>query len=259
MKRLNTNTNLEWLEPDWAAPVHVRAISTTRRGGVSTAPHDSFNLAGHVGDDEVHVNENRRRLIEDLDIPAEPVWLNQVHGCGVAELGTEDCASPIAADAAWTDRPGEVCVVMTADCLPLLICDDQGTQVAAIHAGWRGLCEGVIEATLARFRGPSANLHAWLGPAIGPDAFEVGPEVRDAFIARDTAADVAFRPGAGDKWFADLYQLARQRLRKAGVAAISGGEHCTYSDAGRFFSYRRDGQTGRMATLIWITGENGDE
>jgi len=251
------NNGLTWLEPGWPVPPQVRAVSTTRLGGLSAAPHDSFNLAGHVGDDDAHVIANRRRLIQALDIPAEPVWLNQIHGCGVADLGAG--ISPISADAAWTDRPNEVCVVMTADCLPLLLCDAEGTQVAAVHAGWRGLCEGVIEAALARFSGPASGLRAWLGPAIGPDAFEVGPEVRAAFLAVDEAAGTAFRPGTGGKWFADLYALARLRLRGAGVDAISGGEHCTYSDAERFFSYRRDGITGRMATLIWIAGENSDE
>ncbi|MBU0499169.1 MAG: peptidoglycan editing factor PgeF [Gammaproteobacteria bacterium] len=256
MPNFQSDSNgLEWLEPEWSAPAHVRAVSTTRLGGMSAAPHNSLNLAGHVGDDKVNVSENRRRLIQALEIPAEPVWLNQVHGCGVAELSNRSKSQiPIAADAAWTDRPGEVCVVMTADCLPLLICDEAGTQVATVHAGWRGLCEGVIEAALARFHSPTSNLHAWLGPAIGPDAFEVGPEVRAAFLALDAAAGVAFRPGQGDKWFADIFALARQRLRKAGIEAISGGGHCTFSDEEHFFSYRRDGVTGRMATLIWIEG-----
>ncbi len=246
----------EWLQPEWPAPAAVRAAATTRIGGVSAAPFHSLNLAGHVGDDERAVSENRSGLVQTLGLPAEPRWLNQVHGCDVAAIPSCDSFD---ADAAWSDRPGDVCVVMTADCLPLLMCNSAGTGVAAVHAGWRGLCDGVIEAALSRFSVPSGDLMAWLGPAIGPRAFEVGGEVREAFVRRDKEAEEAFVAGEQGKWLADLFALARMRLRKAGVEAVYGGGLCTYSDEERFFSYRRDGVTGRMASLIWIEEERDDE
>ncbi len=238
-----------WIVPAWPAPANVKALSTTRAGGVGTAPFDSLNLGTHVGDDPAVVAANRARLRGLL--PAEPCWLNQVHGTTVVDLASH--AGVPDADAAVSRRPGAVCVVMTADCLPVLLCDRAGTVVGAAHAGWRGLQGGVIEATVRAMGVPAAGLVAWLGPAIGPDAFEVGDEERAAFVADDPAAAAAFRPaGPAGKWLADLYLLARQRLAALGVASVHGGDACTVTDAARFFSYRRDGRTGRMASLVWL-------
>ena len=236
--------------PDWPAPVRVRAVSTTRCGGVSPSPYASLNLAEHVGDNPVCVAENRRRLAAMAEYPAEPAWLEQVHG--IHTVAAETVRAPVAADAAWTRAAGRPCVVMTADCLPVLLCDRAGTVVAAAHAGWRGLVGGVIAATVARMDTPSTELLAWLGPAIGSDAFEVGEEVRAAFLALDAGAAVCFRPSPAGRWLADIYELARRQLRRLGVAAIYGGEFCTFSEPERFFSYRRENRTGRMATLIWL-------
>jgi len=183
-------------------------------------------------------------------LPSKPVWLEQVHGTAVLKLDGEPYASK-RADASYSNTPGTVCAVMTADCLPVLFCNRDGSEVAAAHAGWRGLCAGVLEETVACFADKPENLLAWLGPAIGPDAFEVGPEVREAFMAHDAAAESAFRP-QGEKYFADIYQLARQRLASVGVEHIYGGEHCTFSQQDDFFSYRRDKTTGRMASFIWL-------
>ena len=236
--------------PDWPAPPNVKAVVTTRRGGVSEAPYDSFNLGSHVGDEPARVARNRALLKEFAALPADPLWLQQVHGCGVAQFGGE--LPPIEADAATTFVPGRVCAVLTADCLPLLICNRSGTRVAAVHAGWRGLVSGVIEATLERF-GKEDELLVWLGPAIGPTAFEVGKEVRDAFLSDDPQAETGFMPGRPGHWMADLYLLARRRLALPRVAFVGGGEYCTHSESDRFFSYRRDGITGRMASLVWLT------
>lgn len=243
-------TELSFIEPDWPAPPTVRAVSTTRQGGVSQPPWDSLNLALHVGDDPAHVAANRARLAAQADLPAAPRWLEQVHGttvCGDGQAGG-------VADAAVSHRVAEVCAVMTADCLPVLMCDRRGLHVAAAHAGWRGLAAGVLETTVAAMTCPPAQILAWLGPAIGPAAFEVGAEVRDAFlaVAAEDAATVAaaFHP-VGRRWHADIYALARQHLARAGVHAVYGGGACTWSDGRRFFSYRRDGATGRMASLIW--------
>jgi len=239
----------EWIIPDWPAPQHVRACSTTRHGGVSAAPWDSLNLGGHVGDAESHVAQNRQRLIEQLALPKMPQWLDQVHGQIVARLPATE---PLpCADAAITRESGVVCAVMTADCLPVLFCSKDGSEVAAAHAGWRGLCNGVLEQTLSQFHCPANDIHAWLGPAIGPQAFEVGPEVRSAFMAHELQAEQAFRP-VGSKYFADIWLLARQRLQAAGVHSISGTMRCTFHERDDFFSFRRDGVTGRMATLIWL-------
>ncbi len=234
--------------PDWPAPAAVRALQTLRTGGVSAAPWASFNLGTHVGDAPGHVAANRARLGSLL--PAPPLWLNQVHGTAVADA---DAAAGLPdADAAVSRLPGRVCAVMTADCLPVLLCDCDGTVVGAVHAGWRGLCAGVIEATVAAMRVPPERLLAWLGPAIGPATFEVGDEVRAAFVAHDAQAAAAFRAAAPGKWLADIFLLARQRLARAGVGAVHGGGQCTVADEVRFFSYRREGTTGRMATLIWL-------
>ncbi|MBL8249886.1 MAG: peptidoglycan editing factor PgeF [Candidatus Competibacter sp.] len=236
--------------PGWPAPARVRAVSTTRRGGVSPPPYDSLNLAGHVGDDPACVAENRQRLAAAIGLSADPAWLHQVHGAAVVAAETVD--APVAADAAWTRKSGRACVVMTADCLPVLLCDRAGTVVAAAHAGWRGLAGGVIAATVAAMPVPSAGLLAWLGPAIGPEAFEVGDEVRAAFLALDAGNAACFRPSPAGRWLADIYALARRQLRGLGVAAVYGGEFCTFNDSARFFSYRREGKTGRMATLIGL-------
>lgn len=236
--------------PNWPAPNRVRAISTTRRGGVSRSPYDSFNLAAHVGDDPAHVAANRRRLATLAGHVTEPAWLEQVHGTTV--VAAEAVLSPVAADAAWTRVPSLPCVVMTADCLPVLLCDRAGTVVAAVHAGWRGLAGGVIAATVTRLGAPPADLLAWLGPAIGPAAFEVGDEVRAAFLALDKANASCFQPSPTGRWLADLYGLARLQLRRLSVTAIYGGDACTFSEPERFFSYRRENRTGRMATLIWL-------
>ena len=242
--------NDDFLLPDWPAPANVRAVVTTRRGGVSPPPYDTFNLATHVEDDPRAVAANRARLIEALALPAEPLWLNQIHGTGVVDAAS--AAQGGDADGAFATAPGVVCAVMTADCLPVLLCDRSGTRVAAAHAGWRGLLGGVVEAAAAALDRPAHELLAWLGPAIGPDAFEVGEEVRAAFLADDPGAGAAFRPSPAGRWLADIYALARRRLARMGVTSVHGGGLCTLNDAERFYSYRRDGRTGRMASLIWL-------
>ena len=240
----------ECIVPRWPAPARVRAVSTTRHGGVSRPPHDTFNLADHVGDDPGSVAANRVFLARSLALPAIPAWLQQVHGTQVVDAA--GVTSPVAADAAYTLEPGVVCAVLTADCLPVLLCDRRGQVVAAAHAGWRGLVAGVIERTVAALPVSGGELMAWLGPAIGAAAYVVGEDVRAAFIAHDPAAAMAFRPAAHGGWHADLYRLARQRLQGQGVSAVHGGEFCTHQDGVRFYSYRRDGITGRMASLIWL-------
>jgi hypothetical protein len=237
------------IAPNWPAPANVKALQTTRKGGGSAAPYASLNLGSHVGDNPLVVARNRM-LLEPL-MPSEPVWLNQVHGVTVADAGHAGCLPQ--ADASVSTHRGAVCVVMTADCLPLLLCDDQGSVVAAAHAGWRGLCDGVIEQTVRAMKVPANSLMAWLGPAIGAAVFEVGDEVRAAFVAHQPHAAAAFVAGAGGKWMADIYQLARLRLQALGIQRIYGGGLCTYSDPERFYSYRRDGATGRMGTFIWLS------
>lgn len=239
------------LRPDWPAPANVHAVCSTRLGGCSVGPFASLNLGGHVGDEPAKVAQNRQQYQQAAAMPNAPVWLNQVHGVTVATL-THNSQSGITADAAISHQPDIVATVMTADCLPLLLCDTAGTQVAAVHAGWRGLCDGIIEATLRTFT-PGAAVLAYLGPAISQAAFEVGTEVRDAFIAHDPSATKAFIAGKAGKYHADLYQLARQRLAACGVSQVYGGDYCTYQNSALFFSYRRDGQTGRMASSIWLS------
>jgi hypothetical protein len=234
--------------PEWPAPARVKCLMTTRAGGVSQAPWGSLNLGDHVGDDPAHVAANRARLCRQL--PAEPGWLRQVHSARVVELGRE---SNREADAALTRQSKQVCAILTADCLPVLLCDRAGSVVAAAHAGWRGLADDVLEATVAAMRVPPGEVLAWMGAAIGPQAFEVGDEVRQAFVAQHAEASVAFVPQPmPGKWLADIYQLARIRLKHAGVQAIYGGGRCTFNEADSFYSYRRDGVTGRMAALIWL-------
>ncbi len=245
-----------FIRPRWPAPPGVAAAVTTRAGGASRPPFDGFNLADHVGDDPAAVAANRARLRAALDLPGEPAWLRQVHGCGVAVLTAAPAATP-EADAAVTAAPGVVCAVLTADCLPVLLCSRDGGRVGAVHAGWRGLAAGVLEAAVAALGVPPADVLAWLGPAIGPSAFQVGPEVRAAFVETDPGAEEAFVPDGGDRWRADLQALARRRLAACGVEQVFGGGPCTHGDPARFYSYRRDGVTGRMAALIWRKGAGG--
>jgi len=239
------------LTPEWRAPRSVRAAFTLRGGGVSAAPFDSLNLGAHVGDSSAAVAENRRRVREGLHLPAEPVWLEQVHGTRVADLDAPQEAGA-GADAAITRRAGRVCVVQVADCMPVLFAARDASAVALAHAGWRGLAAGVLEATLARLGVAAGELIAWLGPAISARHFEVGDEVRTAFLERDRGAAAAFTGNARGRWQCDLAALARRRLSALGVTEISGGSWCTYADPGRFFSFRRDGRCGRMAALIWL-------
>lgn len=236
------------LIPGWPAPGNVRALQTTRTGGVSTAPYDSLNLGNHVGDAPMAVARNRM-LLNTL-LPSEPVWLEQVHGTSVANADLASCS--VQADACIARQRGSVCVVMTADCLPVLLCDAQGSVVGAAHAGWKGLAAGVIEATVQAMGAAPQHLMAWLGPAISQQAFEVGGEVRALFVDADPHAAAAFMPGKDGKWFADIYALARLRLDAMGVGQVYGGGHCTHRERERFYSYRRDGVTGRMGTFIWI-------
>ncbi|MBA4143134.1 MAG: peptidoglycan editing factor PgeF [Nitrosospira sp.] len=241
-----------WIVPDWPAAGNVKALFTTRNGGVGSAPYDSLNLGDHVGDDPLIVRQNRallRRLV-----PNEPCWLKQVHGTHSLSIDDGNCAVR-QGDAAFSRRPGNICAVLVADCLPVLLCDRAGTVVGVIHAGWRGMAEGVIECAVSAIGAAGNPVIAWLGPAIGPNHFEVGDEVREAFISHHKQAGAAFLPcNSRDdgKWLADLFLLARQRLAQAGVHEVFGGGKCTYSDPARFFSYRRDGNTGRMAGLIWL-------
>jgi len=240
----------QFIIPDWPAPANVRAAVTTRIGGVSHAPYDSFNLATHVGDDPATVRENRVRLRAASALPAEPLWLKQVHGVAVVDAAQGGMEPE--ADGAFAAQPGAVCAVLTADCLPVLLCNRAGTKVAALHAGWRGLAGGVIEAGVKALAHPGSELLAWLGPAIGPACFEVGPEVRAAFVLQDAQAVQAFHAAGEIKYLADIYLLARQRLQCLGVSAVYGGGFCTVANSARFYSYRRDGATGRMASLIWL-------
>ncbi len=241
---------LRWIEPDWPAPPGVRVISTLRPGGVSTGPYASLNLAAHVGDRPAAVTENRARLRQAAALPGEPLWLEQVHGVDV--LVHEGTPATRSADASVAFEPGRVCAVMTADCLPIVLTDRAGTRVGVAHAGWRGLLAGVVETTIDRLGCPPQDLLAWLGPAIGAGAFEVGAEVRDAYARRSAALAEAFAANERGRYRADLYHLARAVLAAVRVTAVHGGRWCTHAEADRFFSYRRDGTTGRMATLAWL-------
>jgi YfiH family protein len=237
--------------PGWPAPANVKALQTTRRGGISGTPYDSFNLGNHVGDEPLAVERNR--ILLNTLLPSEPVWLEQSHGIVVVNADRADCVPQ--ADACIARHRAAVCVVMTADCLPILLCDQQGSVVGAAHAGWKGLAAGVIEATVRAMNVAPQNLMAWLGPAISQQAFKVGHEVHAAFIAAHPQAASAFIPAPkeeGKKWFADIYALARLRLNALGITKIYGGDRCTYRERELFFSYRRDGTTGRMGTFIWL-------
>ncbi len=256
--------SVAWLEPDWPAPATVRALSTWRCGGASLSPYASLNLGGHVGDSADAVAENRRRLAAAAGLPAEPVWLTQVHGTAVADLDAvakldavidldaDDRAEVGPADAAFTRQPGRVCAILTADCLPVLLAAEAGDLVGAAHAGWRGVAAGVIEATVQAMAVAPPGILAWLGPAIGPAHFEVGAEVREALLAADPGAGAAFVANSRGRFMADLAALVRRRLAALGVSHIYGGGECTFATAERYFSHRRDGVTGRQATLIWL-------
>ncbi|MDR3414673.1 MAG: peptidoglycan editing factor PgeF [Nevskia sp.] len=240
--------------PDWPAPQPVRAVFTTRQGGVSMGPFASLNMGRSGGDNAAAVSENRRRVFAAAGTPAEPCWIRQVHGACVVRM--PGAAPEPEADASFTTEAGVVCAVQAADCLPVLFCDEAATVVAAAHAGWRGLAAGVLERTIEALPVPPGRLLAWLGPAIGPEAFEVGEEVREAFARHSPYALQAFRAAASPgKYLADLFALARMRLQAAGVQRVYGGGLSTHADAARFYSYRRDGATGRMAALIWIGPE----
>ncbi len=241
----------QWIVPQWPVPGRVRALTTTRAGGSSDGPYSSFNIGTAVGDEPAAVTANRA-LLRSL-LPAEPCWLKQVHGTRVIEAGGAPEAAPPEADASITRAAGVVLAIQSADCLPLLLAERQGRVIAAAHAGWRGLCDGVIENAVRSMEVPGGSIVAWLGPAIGPVSYEVGEDVYRTFVDKDEHADSAFiarlAPG---KYLMDLYALARQRLARLGVAEVHGGGYCTLRESGNFFSYRRDGPTGRMATLLWL-------
>ncbi|WP_027159622.1 peptidoglycan editing factor PgeF [Methylobacter luteus] len=241
------NSNKHWLEPDWPAPGHVHAATTLRTGGVSSGGFASLNPATHVGDNVEAVRQNRQIIKAMLGLPAEPVWLEQIHSNKAIDAAKSQSLEQ--ADASYADKPGVVCAVLTADCLPLLVCNTGGNRIAAIHAGWRGLLSGVIGNTVAAMG--NQDLLVWLGPAIGPACFEVGAEVREAFIEKSAEFATAFKECGNGKWLADIYQLARVDLASLGIDRIYGGHFCTVTDHDRFYSYRRDKETGRMATLIW--------
>ncbi len=242
----------DWLVPDWPAPVNVHArVSLRRSPGVSLPPYDRCNLGTRCGDDAAAVAWNRSRLAAALDLPSAPRWLQQVHGIAVAQVDAADAGTEPRADAAVNARTGSVLAVLTADCQPLLLCRADGSAVAAAHAGWRGLAAGVIEASCEALGSHRTEVMAWLGPAIGPASYEVGGEVREAFVRVDAAAEAAFAPTRPAHWTCDLYTLARQRLAACGVAAVHGGCFDTFTDA-RFYSYRREAVTGRFASLVWL-------
>jgi YfiH family protein len=235
--------------PDWPAPARVRSLVTERAGGASSGSYAALNLATHVGDSPERVAQNRAILCAGVPLPSEPVWLEQVHGATVLDLDRDAVA---AADGAVTSRAGVVCAVLTADCLPVIFAARDGSRVGVAHAGWRGLLSGVLPAAVRALRTPAAAIVAWLGPAIGAASYEVGAEVRDAYLARDASAAAAFAPNARGRWQADLYALARASLAGAGVNDVYGGGFCTFAEASRFFSHRREAPCGRFATLIWL-------
>ena len=245
-------TSIECIDADWPAAGNIRAFTTTRLSGYSQGDYAGLNLASHVNDNLFDVEKNRQLLVDQLALPAQPLWLNQVHGIGVVNAVT--ASQLVTADAAYSDQKNKVCAILTADCLPVLICNRQGTKVAAVHAGWRGLLAGVIEETINSMQEPAENILIWLGPAIGSQAFEVGEEVKQAFVHDIPETEPAFKANRAGHYLADLYQIAKIRLNKIGVQSVSGGDYCTYTDSIRFYSYRRQENTGRMATLIWMEG-----
>lgn len=240
------------LKANWTVANNVTAFTTLRTGGVSLPPYDSFNLGDHVGDDESAVKTNRTLLVQQFELPQMPLFLKQTHSTKVIRLPYR--GKDFEADAVYTNQPNQVCAVMTADCLPVLFTNRRGNEVAAAHAGWKGLCDGVLEETVQRFRCDVSDIIAWLGPAIGPNAFQVSDDVIDQFVAQDYASRAAFKqdPEHSSKYLGNLYLIARQRLNRLGVTDIYGGDHCTYFESDRFFSYRRNRITGRMASLIWF-------
>ena len=240
------------ISPHWPAPPNVRAAFSLRAGGVSSGAFESLNLGTHVADAPECVAENRRRLLAALSLPEEPAWLDQVHGIDVVDLDRAGAAQRLEGDAAITRSAGRVCAIGVADCMPVLFARRDGAAIGAAHAGWRGLANGVLEATVSAIGREPSELIAWLGPAIGAAHFEVGDEVRRAFVTRDAQAAAAFSRNSRGRWQCDLYSLARLRLERLGLHAITGGGWCTYADPQRFFSFRRDGRCGRMAALIWM-------
>jgi len=250
----------DWIIPQWPAPGNICAVTTTRVGGHSNFEYATMNLGDRTEDNIVSIAKNRNELYKLLDLPCEPTWLYQTHSTKVLRL-YEDTNFNHNADASYTTIENKICVVLTADCLPLLICSKDGSVVSAIHAGWRGLADGIIESTISTLLQNAhcrpENLLVWLGPAIGPGIFEVGEDVYQAFTSYSVKARNAFRniPFHEEKWLADIYALARQRLEDSGVVDIYGGDFCTATQYEKFYSYRRDGKTGRMASLIWMAGE----
>ena len=255
MKTEVNDQKLQWLTPNWPAPPQIKAFSTTRQGGFSEQSYNSMNLGDHVGDDAEKVAKNRTTLRSMLDLPNEPQWLKQIHGNKVIQIHTGSSAT-VEADGCFTKQESNVCAVLTADCLPILITDKAGTTVAAIHAGWRGLANGIIDVALRALGLPNHSLLVWLGPAIGPTKFEVGEDVKSIFSEQAYNTDLAFKPKTANKWLLDIYQIARYNLIRNGVEQIYGGDQCTFSQSDRYFSYRRDGVTGRMASLIWLDVNN---
>ncbi len=237
-----------WIYPDWPTPKHVKSLVSTRQGGVSCGGYAGLNLGDHVGDHRINVTKNRALLRAQL--PSEPVWIQQVHGTTV--VNADEVHGAVKADATVARQAHHICAILTADCLPVLLCAHDGSVVGAAHAGWRGLAAGILEQTVSAMAHPAGQIMAWLGPAIGPESFEVGNEVRLAFVSDLPESTHAFRSHGKGKWLADLYQLARLRLLRAGVTQVFGGGLNTYRDSDKFYSYRRDGTTGRMASLIWI-------
>ena len=236
--------------PDWPAPPSVHSLCTTRHGGVSTSPYTSFNLGQHVGDDPATVEANRQRLIALASLPEPPRWLTQVHANKV--ITSQNWSTGTHADGLFSCTDHHVCSILTADCLPILLCNTQGTEICALHAGWRSLAQNIIAKACQHFKTDMTQLMAWLGPAIGPQHFEVGPDVYQAFCDHSDIAHLAFKQQDKQHYLADLYQLARQHLTQLGITAIYGGSYCTYQHDTQFFSYRRQGVTGRMASLIWL-------
>lgn len=247
---MNT-VKIMFIQPNWPAPKNIKALTTTRENGVSAAPYDSFNLANDIGDDPKNVRANRDKLINTLNLTSEPVWLKQIHSNKVIDLNKNHLKDADGSYVAVKNIPSPICAITTADCLPILICNKQGTEIAALHAGWRGLFNGIIESGLSKFKSCSKDLLVWFGPAIGPNVFEVGEEVREQFIHLDENLKEAFK-AKKEKYLMNIYLIAKKKLNAMGVHNIYGGDLCTYSDEKRFFSYRRNNPTGRMASLIWV-------
>jgi len=246
---------MEVIKPKWAAPSHIHAFTTTRMGGFSLSPYDSLNFGLHVKDKQADVLQNRKMLTKQQKIPFEPLWLDQQHTSVVVDADTT-YTTPPKADASVSENCNRICAVMTADCLPILLCTREGTQVAAIHAGWRGLANNIVGETLKHFKCNPSEVLVWLGPAISKKAFEVGEDVYEAFMKDNMASETHFTPAGPEKYFFDMYAAARHQFNNLGVTAITGGEYCTYNDKERFYSYRRDGVTGRMVSMIWMSSKS---